>query len=1397
MKRLRLCFAVCLTLCAAARADVAADIAALKALEIKELCPLIIDTPLVKDGRANAAIVPGSGGPCTAAATKLQRAVAERTGVTLPIVPAEQITDVDWAGRELVVIGNLLTNPVFARLYNNYFVCADAAYTGAGGYELRSVHNPWGTGHNAIALGAQDTAGIEAAVGKFAEIAATRGKQGELVLPRMFDLQLSKEGRRAPLDEVLTADAIAGMKKSLDSTASKAGQDGSLVSSTLLYAMRYHRTGDPGWLELFRHGLRHHLRYYETDEYINKDGPRRYDRDFRDSYAWRMIVAWDLLEEDPSWTDAERLEMANHILRLNFECNLKNGWDSDKAIEKWLKFDGILHNHQSWPGLANLFGGWYFTRHYHLPIAGTWLKIAQTMFHSASRSAKPQEDAAGYEWIPRRHLLTYALASGDRTYIDEGHAAETGRSLLMAIDPLGHQPAWGDSENITATSQMAELLSLLEYVLRDGRYRWMAEKLGLDARGEASDPHWTDVAARQPDELVGISASYLPRLHYAMLGTDHEDTAPFRAANLPFEQTFDKLVLRSGLATDADYLMLDGYAAGNHGHFDGNAITAFTSCGAHWLIDAEYIRNTPKYHCAITVQRDGITRPMPTNVRLDAAAWYGGGAITRTTMPGYNGIAWTRSIVNVAGRYTAVIDEATAEQPGEYNLRCCWRVLGQAQLSGNTLELRQREKGFALRNLTNQTQELVFMRNSGELIYSQTVGLPIHQLYQFENRHLAAGEKVRFINVFAASSNDVPRIDAALVGDRQARVTVDARSEIIGVDGFAGEVKSDASVYRLASDHLWLAGARSVHAAGKEIVQRADAVCVRGDANGIALGQPEAVPAPGLKSVETFSAPSVSAGSLPLERTIAALAKLAPPPRPGSGQPAGTAGESKPLWRFADFQPRSELLEVRRIEANPAPRNPKQPLEYLIDGKFTGSTDSCALPTGASATITLDLGYEQQIGEVRVHAWEAYEHWKTENMRVALSNDGFVSDVRDMGEVPVTHVGTNSGNVETLHTLAIPKQSARYVRITADPLTPKAQVYLSEIELFGSRLGLPPKLTTLVSADLNGDGQPETIVGSGAGDLVAIDRTGKELWRQPVGTGTLSVAAGPLTPGAPPVVVCGADDVTLRVYSGEGKLLASITPPEFRYVQSRVRNITLHDLDGDGTAEIVVGCDSWQYMAYKLENPATNPALKLDWKSVFYAHEATVSHIADLDGDGAPEIVAGNNYYSLQLLDRRGKLIGNRGGVGPEQTAVTSVPMPGSQQRAVVLGFDSGDVMAFDAKGKPLWQVNAGDRISTLRTDEIAGRPQLVAASEGSLVAAFDAAGQSLWRRNLGVPAKRLVRAGDQYFVATAHGAVRLSLAGEILSTLPTPAAALDLVVAGDRIVALLADGSVVAFAAR
>ena len=127
-------------------------------------------------------------------------------------------------------------------------------------------------------------------------------------------------------------------------------------------------------------------------------------------------------------------------------------------------------------------------------------------------------------------MLTYSYASGDMTYIDEGHADLTGQVALMCIDSLGHQPAFGDHSSFTAASGMPEILSLLEYANRDGRYRWALDRLercvGRRTRRAVLHGRETD-ASRRPhrcDRLVSAASA---------LRAERPESAVFSAGERP------------------------------------------------------------------------------------------------------------------------------------------------------------------------------------------------------------------------------------------------------------------------------------------------------------------------------------------------------------------------------------------------------------------------------------------------------------------------------------------------------------------------------------------------------------------------------------------------------------------------------------------------------------------------------------------------------------------------------------------------------------------------------------------------------------------------------------------------------------------------------------------------
>ena len=1337
--------------------------------------PLAIETTLVADATARARIVAPSREPWLGAALRVQAAVQAVTGVELPLVDSAQFGSDEWAKGNIIAVGNLLACPVYARLYHNFFACADAGYTGTAGFELRSVHEPFGPGGNVIALGAQGQEGLGRGVERLAEHVRKHGQPGQLALPRLLELQLDADGARGqPGKRLATKDVEAG-KRFYENVYARPGTERGAAHRAVRDAVMYHRTGEEGYLELYRYGILRHIRYYAENEYINQEGLGRYDRDFRDSWTWKFVVAWDLLEEHPSWTDEERLLITNHVLRCVLECNMYQHWMGKDRVEEWRNFDSITHNHHTWPGLADLFGGWYFQRHYQHPMAADWLTIARGMFNGCKQSSKPWEDSAAYQWIPMGHILTYSNAADDSTYIDAGHAAETGKVALMCLDSLGHQPAFGDHSSFTSASRLPEMLSALEYATRDGRYRWALEWLGAASGGELEEPYYTDVGPVRPDDMVGVSVSYLPARHFALNGLNPQY---FPKANIPLEQSFDKLTLRAGWESTDDYLLLDGYSGGSHGHQDCNAIIGFTAGGAHWLVDGEYILQTPKHHCSVTVVRDGAAIRNPAMARLADAVWFGDAAICRTTIPDYNGMCWSRYLFWVPNTFTAVIDELTPNEPGEYSLRCCWRVYGDAAMDGDTLRLHQDDKQFALANLSGDAQELVHVKDVGKW--------PVHHLYQRRSAKLQPGQRVCFVNVFRASPEPRERLYADLSAQSRGFFTLDGKRFAFGtgtldVDGARAEASAwlvDASATRLASATKLSMSEESAFESREPVALR-----VKRERAHRATSQP--TPVSGQRPVEVLDEVRVPGLDTGFEVSLDVLCKQMPRTEP---EPAAALSGARALpvrWCFDSFPRTPVALRVHRVTTDPEPHARYSPAERLLDGQYTSSLGSCMFPPGATTTIDLDLGKAQAVTEVRIRAWEMNESWHTRGRRLFQCTEPAAQDWQAVpGAFEVVGTERWGNNVNTIYALAV-ADTVRHLRLVVEPKSDDCTVYLAEIEVIGTQAGEPPELTAIAAGDVDGDGQPEAAVAAGAGHIIVLDADGQERWGTKTDARITALATAALDGKGRHSVVYGAARDTLGVVDPEGRLVKNVNIPAYRGIPSEPQNITVADLDGDGQPSIVVGVRSWQYLAY-------TPQLELEWKHVIYAHSATVAEVADLDGDGRLETVAGNAYFCLNIIDSTGQRRLRAGRFGPEQSAVTSGDLDGDGRREVVIGTDGGDVLVFDLEGKQRWERNVGDRVTSLCVTGIDGTPAVVAASESGFVWALDANGEPRWRVNLAEPVRRLCRLPDGFAcAASAAGVVTLSLQGVVTGVGATRAPAMDMVRLDGVAVAALNDGSV------
>ncbi|MFW5867857.1 MAG: hypothetical protein ACOCX2_08580, partial [Armatimonadota bacterium] len=370
----------------------------LRTLEISRetLKPMNLETQIVADGEAVATICHADEPAWREAAEAVQAAISEATGVEVPLATDAALSDEEAFGQNVILLGHLDNNRHVARLYHNFYVCLDTAYAGAEGYVIRSAHDPWGRGYNAILVGGSTAVGTANAAEAFAQVVADAAEGESLTLGRQMVLEIGEEGFWTPeqRDEAIEQGRTTLM-------APGEGRTG--TSRLTNFGTQYHRTGDRLAGEAYRAMMHALIEYYETDSYISTEPLSRYDRDFRDAWTYRVGLLWDLCEESDLFSDEERVAFTNMVIRLMLECDLYQRYEA--RLDMWRENTEVPHNHDTFPALGAYFIGEYVLRHYpdHGPLverANMWLEVAEGVFRPLKHSWKPHEDAAGYVWLP-------------------------------------------------------------------------------------------------------------------------------------------------------------------------------------------------------------------------------------------------------------------------------------------------------------------------------------------------------------------------------------------------------------------------------------------------------------------------------------------------------------------------------------------------------------------------------------------------------------------------------------------------------------------------------------------------------------------------------------------------------------------------------------------------------------------------------------------------------------------------------------------------------------------------------------------------------------------------------------------------------------------------------------
>jgi len=747
-------------------------ISLLPAQEITQLKPLYIETPLVEDGRPTAAIVPPATDVGEGLAVRIQKRLKGLTKLEFPVVAADKMKPRELLrSQHAIVLGCMADNPFFERLYQQWFTITDRWYPGPGGHVLRSVHSPYGTGRNAILLGASDDRGLKDAVAAFEKVLA----QGS-TLPWLMDIQLG-DGHEIPDDPEavpILLRPFAGNCR-VENGWSQAGK----------LALQYFYSGDAAYVERFKK--------------LVAEKPESISRANHYGGGQTQVLVWDLIEESPVFTNEERFEITQLLLKHLRSREAAGGVEMMAlGVENgYLPARHALTMMQSAAAEAR-----YFARDYPRPEFMRYREMVGRYFEPLMKCSKTQNDVrVGRYTTYLEPILSYALLYGRDDFL-------LGEPLRLWADRIvAHVPPMGLNHRERPFSSLRAVAQLR----RDGQYRYVADlslrHAPMSLYEFSSAQAWAgDVAAVTPTRYTGV----------CVVAPEPWEFEFFEFPVRP-EQGFDKVTLRNGFEPDRLWLQLDGVDGGPNEKRtpDVMGIKWFGGLGhlfLRWWTGAPYTQNS------ICVSRNGLSGERPRAAELVATADLPSCGYVHARTKHYPWSHWSRHLVwDKPSNWIAIFDRVTATDAGRFLASAHWIPYGSTYL-GVDGEVSDDADSFRIvARAEGKPSATLHVRN--------VLGWPRRRWVTLAGGELTAGEDLWLVHLLALRQGEDER---APVTRRLAPNVFLIESEspaIVGVGptpttlfGEAGAIEAEA--FRIDANRFLLA--RATKLVWREPLCRAD-----------------------------------------------------------------------------------------------------------------------------------------------------------------------------------------------------------------------------------------------------------------------------------------------------------------------------------------------------------------------------------------------------------------------------------------------------------------------------------------------------------------------------------------------------------------------------------------------
>ncbi|WP_158289723.1 hypothetical protein [Paenibacillus flagellatus] len=728
-----------------------------------------------------------------------------------------------WSGNALL-LGSLGNNEQLARLYGMRMSYADAVYPGDGGYQLQTVIDPFGLGGNSVVVGASDLAGARAGVAKLLE---KLDAQTEPVIPWLAEAVLSKQAASyLPFDGKPTPADVAAALQSVETwlsrlkptTGNEADADALLYvfNRLKLYGEGYLLTADPGLGDIYRKlakGYANFVNRYpaEAKGQLNARANMWTDGD-------KAIQLWSTLEASPLFTARERKQIVS-AFALTYEANAQDGYLVGAAAT------GPRWNHQIFPALSLIAGSDYFGKYYALPEAPGWRQLGERIFTGNTSYISLDEGSDYLMHVPMTNI-DYAMATGNLDFLTRSLRPSADLNALM-IDNIGTMAGGGDTYPFGYSNAYSwghsQVMNAASWFYGDPVYQYLLERT---RNGPFPGQRMSDLdypihryAALKPEAGGEPPEGAYPKVQaYPVEPGIYDDLrGPGQEPlDVALADTFHKMTFREGFGADDSYLIVDGFSAGAHGHQDGNAILNYTADGRLFLVDRDYMENTPEHHSGLVVVKDGEQEKKPPLAKLEWAADVGGIALSRSVVPNYNGTDWRRSIVSPNGDFYIIYDDVKVNETGNYLLKNQWQTLGTPTVNGGRYEAEQQGVTMAIDSLDRSrllTQDRYghfrkYWKSDYPYPYADRETVLSEVL---EEQRYAAGDTAAFINVLSSRKEDEPALHARRLNETTVEIKQEGERWLaVHAPLDTPDVASDGKLHLLGEGRLLAAEATNV-----------------------------------------------------------------------------------------------------------------------------------------------------------------------------------------------------------------------------------------------------------------------------------------------------------------------------------------------------------------------------------------------------------------------------------------------------------------------------------------------------------------------------------------------------------------------------------------------------------